>query len=165
MQLSSWILASAIAVLPAIAHGATFSVRAGGMVAASPARTAPSIELASSVGLGSERTNLETSLSAWTLPSEERAGARTELTAVVAPAWNGRITSRFGWVVGAGPALRFADGAVAGPDWNVGVGVTPGLTMATRRRSLTLDLGGRGLFFFNDSPRLSLVVGATYAFR
>lgn len=165
MKPALWILALALVALPALASAATFSVRTGATVASSPARVAPSIELASSVGFDSARTRLETSLYAWTLPTEETPGAQTELTAVVAPSWTGTITSRFGWVVGAGPALRFADGAVAGPDWNVGLGVTPGLTMATRRRSLSLDLGARGLFFFNDSPRLSLVVGATYAFQ
>lgn len=165
MRSQSWFVLAGLFALPSIALGATFSVRAGSMIAASPARTSPSIEFASSTPFASARTRLETSVHAWTLTADDRTGARTELTALLAPAWNGTITRRWGWMVGAGPTVRFADGAVDGAEWDVGLGVTPGLTMATRRRNLSLDLGARGLFFFNDSPRFSLVVGATYAFH
>jgi hypothetical protein len=140
------------------------SVRAGAAAAVLPGRAAPSVELGASTPLGTGPVRLEALFGAWTLASGVAPGAETELMGLVAPTWGLAMGERWTWRLGVGPALRVADGPASSPAFRVGAGINPGLSMSTRRASLSIDLGARALLF-TDGARFSFLTGATYSFR
>jgi hypothetical protein len=142
------------------------SLEAGtGVIAGSgPWRAAPSLAFQGMVGLPGDRFAIIGRVDGWTFAGSGPTPANSELTAVLGASFTQPLSHGFFFTAEAGPSLTFFNRPGANMELGPGLMLLPAFGVATRRRTLSLQVGGEALVMA-DGVRFGAVVGAVYTFR
>jgi hypothetical protein len=162
--LVGWI---ALILLP-LAAGAEvpISLEAGtGVIAGpSPWRAAPSLAFQGMVGLPGDRFAVIGRVDGWTFAGGGAVPANSELTATLGASFTQPLTHGFFFTAEAGPSLTFFNRPGVNVETRPGLLLLPAFGVATRRRTLSLQVGGEALVMA-DGVRFGAVAGVVYTFR
>jgi hypothetical protein len=164
MRASVLLFATLLASTAAAEVPISLGVGAGVVTSVGPWRGAPSLAFDGGVGLPGGHFAVTGRVDGWTLGTLGPAVANSEVTASVGGAYSQEIISSLYWSAGAAAAMTFLSRAGSSLETRPGVLLTPGLELATRRRTLALQVGGTALLS-TAGVRLGATAGVVYTFR
>ena len=142
----------------------SLGVGAGVMTDTGPWRPAPSLAFNGALGLPGDHFALIARLDGWTFASLGPVPANSELTAAIGASYSAPIARGFFWTAGAAPAVSFLSRPGVSMETRPGLMLLPAIGLATRRRTLAVQLGGEALLSLNG-VRSGAVAGVVYTFR
>ena len=165
MRARSFALALCLGLVVPLAGRAqpSVGVAAGVSAAVDPSRAAPSIDVTASYALA-DRWLLGAAVTGWTFSSAGTVDAGTEGALALAGGFRQRLSQRWSVLMFGGPAVAAIDRPAQSLEVRPALWLAPALEMSTRRPSLSLQLGARGLWF-GEGLRLGAVAGLSYSFQ
>jgi len=152
---------TAVAAAPEVP--VALGVDAGVISDVAPARQAPSMAFHAGIGLPGGRFALVARVDGWTLADVGSVVANSELTTSLSALATGPIAHGFFWSASAGPSVTFLNRAGAPTESRPGLLVLPSVGLATRRRTLAIQVGAEALLN-TGGLRLGATAGVVYTF-
>lgn len=156
-------LLTLLVAFSARAEGASVGVAAGFAADVSPSRAAPAIDVSLGFPL-TERWVLGASVSGWTLSAAGTTDAGAEGALALVAGWRHPLSDRWSVLLLAGPALAVVDRPTQSLEVHPAAWFAPAVELSTRRNSLSVQLGARGLWF-EEGLRLGAAAGLKYSFQ
>lgn len=158
-------LVAALVFCASVAHAQVWSIgaSAGAVVESDGWSTAPALAVTGARDIG-RRTFLAGSVTGFTLQSSALRGSSTEVLLAFGPGLRMPMTNHLAFTIAGAPVLALTDEATSTMNLGVGLGVSPALELATRRRTLALRVGAQGAWL-TTGARLGAGAGLVYAFK